>query len=282
MLSRLTGPDAAISPTGYVTGYAWVAAGWSDPALATRTGRVIYDTTRLPNAVAGVLGLPTLTGLLLGRHRVIDTLLADAIDDGRISQVIELACGLSPRGLTFTRRYRDLTYLEADLPGMAATKRRLLGRAGPLAPGHQVLDVDAFAADGPTSVAGLAARLAADRGVAVITEGLLNYFPTSAVTGLWDRLAGVLGTFPAGLYLADIGLRPRRRTRLIDAGLDGLQAVVGGRVQLHFAGAAAATERLLGAGFAGADVRPISGWPAAAPWRGDPATHRMHVLAATT
>lgn len=107
-------------------------AGLSDDALATTTGRVLYDSLRLPMALAGRMGLPTLDGLLLGRHLVIDDLLAASIDDGRIGQVIEVACELSPRGLTFSRRYgSQLTYLEADQPDMAATKARLLASTGP-------------------------------------------------------------------------------------------------------------------------------------------------------
>lgn len=280
---RLPHFDDAISPTGHFTGYTWVRAGWSDPALATRTGKVLADAVRLPEAVNGRLGLPTLHGMLLGRHRVIDTILTEAIEDGRVEQVVELACGLSPRGLTFTRRYGDrLTYLEADLPAMAGTKRRLLEQAGPLHPGHRVVEVDAFAEAGPRSLAAVTGDLDPTKGTAVITEGLLNYFPTASVLGLWRRIGATLRHYPTGLYLADIGLRAAAGHALLDGFIVLLEAVVGSRVSFHFADTTEVQERLGVAGFASGELRPIADWPAAAPWASDPANHRFHVLAATT
>jgi len=51
--------------------------------------------------------------------------------------VIEVAAGLSPRGWRFRRRYGDrLTYVEADLPAMAARKRGALERMGSLGDRH--------------------------------------------------------------------------------------------------------------------------------------------------
>lgn len=84
----------------------------------------------------------------------------------RISHLIEVACGLPPRGLTFSRRYGSrLTSVESDLPAMAATKARLLESIGALDDHHQVVELDAFADDGSTSLTTLAARLD-HRGVA--------------------------------------------------------------------------------------------------------------------
>src|SRR2546430_2636763 len=87
-----------ISPTAHYTGYVWFAHGQSHEAFATRTGRRLYQVLRVPNVVAHAVGGPTLEGMLLARHRVIDLLLARAIDAGEISQVVEVAAGLSPRG----------------------------------------------------------------------------------------------------------------------------------------------------------------------------------------
>src|SRR6185436_10973917 len=97
--------------------------------------------------------------MLLARHRAIDHLLDRAIADGRVGQVIEIAAGLSPRGWRFTERHQDLTYLEADLPDMAARKRAILAEVGPESPRHRVVDVDALADVGPTSIAAIAATL---------------------------------------------------------------------------------------------------------------------------
>src|SRR5690349_24717114 len=88
---------ASISPTAHYTGYVWFAHGQSHEAFATRTGRFMYRTLRAPNLLAHRIHLPTLEGMLLARHRVIDLRLAQAIDAGEVEQIIEIACGLSPR-----------------------------------------------------------------------------------------------------------------------------------------------------------------------------------------
>ena len=41
------------------------------------------------------------------------------------------------------------------------------------------------------------------RWVAVITEGLINYFNLDTVTPFWGRLAAGLRRFPLGVYLSD-------------------------------------------------------------------------------
>src|SRR5690242_18701537 len=96
-----------ISPTAHYTGYVWYAHGQSDDAFATPAGRLMYRALRAPNAAAHAIGLPTLEGMLLARHRLIDLRLTQAIDAGEIAQVIEVAAGLSPRGWRFRKRYGD-------------------------------------------------------------------------------------------------------------------------------------------------------------------------------
>src|SRR5688572_20826622 len=90
-----------ISPTAHYTSFVWFAHGLSYPELATPEGRVLYHAIRPVMAVARAVGQPTLEGLLLARHRVIDRILGDAIEAGRIGQVIEIAAGLSGRGRRF-------------------------------------------------------------------------------------------------------------------------------------------------------------------------------------
>ncbi len=281
-MRRFRSPSA-ISPTGHYTGYAWVHAGLSDDALATVTGRLLYDSLRPPMALAGRLGLPTVDGLLLGRHLAIDDLLAAAIDDGRISQVIEVACGLSPRGLTFSRRYGSrLTYIEGDLAGMAATKARLLESIGAVNDHHQVVEIDAFSDHGPPSLSAIASRLDSDRGVAVITEGLVNYFPTAAVTALWERVAETVAPFPHGLYLSDIILRDGNENALTAMARGALSVFVRRRVHLHFDSSAEAGRALGDAGFAPVRVHRVDEHPAASPLRRDPAARLVHVVEAVT
>jgi O-methyltransferase involved in polyketide biosynthesis len=204
------------------------------------------------------LGGNSLERYLLARHRSIDRLLEQAIESGRVSQVIEVAAGLSGRGWRFSSRYGErIEYVEADLPAMAERKRSALAEIGSLSDHHRVVALDALASSGAESLAGVAAGLERDRGTAIITEGLLGYLDTASVLGLWGRTANVLQGFPSGVYLSDLHLGavadlPVRLFRLL------LSAFVRGNVHLHFERAEDAVSELRRAGFEQAVVRPAS------------------------
>ena len=251
-LQLLLGPreSDAISPTAHYTGYVWYRNGLSHPGLVTPQGRALYHGLRLLNAGAHRLGGPTLEGFLLARHRAIDALLDKAIREGRVNQVIEVAAGLSPRGWDFARRYGDkLRYIEADLPDMARRKRGRLTAAGLLTPGHSVVALDALADGGALSLAALAETLDRKQGLAIITEGLLNYFDTDAVLGMWQRFAGVLKRFPNGLYFSDLHVASENRGAGNLVFGKALGRFVRGKVYLHFRSAGEAEEALQHSGF---------------------------------
>ena len=275
---RIRGPQA-ISSTAHYTGYVWARNGLSHPALATREGRVMYEALRPAMTLSAILGGPTLESYLLARHRAIDALLERAIEQDGVTQVIEPACGLSPRGWRFTNRYGSkLTYIEADLPGMAERKRRALERMGSLNEHHRVQVVDALAHDGPASLAALAETLDRDAGVAIVTEGLLGYLAPEVVESMWSRFARQLAVFPAGRYFADIQLgdeagAPVHAFRAV------LSVFVRGRVHLHFADPHDAATALRRAGFSHAAVNPAAEL-ASAGSRSDPGARLAQVLQA--
>ena len=251
----MSGSDT-ISPTAHYTGYVWARNGLSHPALTTNEGRLLFASLEPAMLTSRALGGPSLERYLLARHRAIDARLAAGIDSGEISQVIEVAAGLSPRGWRFAQRYGDrITYIEADLPAMAARKRRALERMNSLGAHHRLRDIDALTDEGPLSLAALAAEMDADRGLAIITEGLLGYVSPEDLKALWRRFATVLSGFAAGRYLSDLHLGSAltlevRVFRLLLAGF------VRGGVYLHFDDAEQAEQRLREAGFATATVIP--------------------------
>ncbi|HEY5921721.1 MAG TPA: class I SAM-dependent methyltransferase [Kofleriaceae bacterium] len=228
----------SISPTAHYTGYVWFAHGHSHEAFATRTGRLLYRALRPTNLAAHAVGLPTLEGMLLARHRLIDLRLAQAIDAGEISQVVEVAAGLSPRGWRFRTRYGErITYVEADLPAMIANKRRVLAALGGETPHHRTVEIDALRDDGPTSIDAICATLDPSRGTAIITEGLINYFDRASVVAMWRRFSRALAKFPRGVYLSDILLRQNNQGPFVRGFSVLLSAFVRGRVYLDFTNA---------------------------------------------
>jgi O-methyltransferase involved in polyketide biosynthesis len=252
LLQAVVVTDASrISPTAHYTSAVWVENGLSPPALGTPLGQALHAALAPMNAAYRHWSArPNLDMMLLARHRVLDHLLARAVESGRIGQVVELAAGLSGRGYRFAHRFPGLRYIETDLPDMAAHKRRMLDDARLRGANHEVVPLDAVAAGGPGSLAALVARLDPARGLAVVTEGLVGYLDRPTVEALWRRIATVLGEFPHGLYLSDLnlagevgGMRGATVFRAV------LSAFTRGRVYLHYASAAEAARALRRAGF---------------------------------
>src|SRR5436305_1759953 len=187
MKLAMLGTADPISPTAHYTGYVWTRNGLSHPELQTLEGRVLFESLRPLMGLNSALGHASLEQYLLARHLGIDLLLARAIEDHGVTQVVELAAGLSARGWRFAHRYERVTYVEADLPDMADRKRRSLARMQVTSPRHRVVEVDALSQDGPASLDSVTAELDPGRGLAIITEGLLGYLSRDQVEGIWER-----------------------------------------------------------------------------------------------
>jgi O-methyltransferase involved in polyketide biosynthesis len=279
----MTGDEGsgAVSPTAHYTGETWVRNGLSHPELATWQGRALHRAIVLPIAASRTLGGPTLEGLLVARHRIIDSILDDLIQGG-VSQVVEAACGMSPRGWRFSERYGErLTYVEADLPAMARRKRDALARMGSLSERHRVAELDVLREGGPGSLESLAEELDPAHALVIVTEGLLTYFDDETVDRLWARLARVLGRFSKGVYLADLRFaRPERgiAERAFDVILS---AFVRAKVHAYRGDEATATAALLGAGFKEARLHRGDEHPAAARLHGDPGASVVCIIEAT-
>jgi len=196
--------SSGISHTAHYTGEIWRQHGMSEEFLATRMGKQLYLAGRpiefLARTVIGVNNeIP-----LLQRHRIIDHLTSLAIEQQGVTQIVELACGLSPRGVSMRRRYPHIRYIEADLPAMADHKRTLLQQQNLISERHRVLSCDVLAREGDDTLEKLFEQLDPSQPVLVITEGLVNYFELKVIAGFWQRLAACLKAFPAGHYLTDI------------------------------------------------------------------------------
>jgi O-methyltransferase involved in polyketide biosynthesis len=271
------GDSSRISPTAHYTSWVWYRAGISHRALTSTLGRALHLALLPMNAAyERFASRPNLDTMLLARHAAIDALLAAEIASGRVGQVIEVASGLSPRGFTFARRHPSLRYLEADLPDMAATKRRRLDEAGLRASNHHVLTVDAMRDAGDDSLGAIAAsHLDPSRGTAIVTEGLLGYFDRESVESMWRRFAAVLRGYPSGIYLSDLnlagdlgGMHTARVFRRV------LEAFARGRVHLHYESPSDVARALRDAGFS--DVSVLL--PTEVPHAEIPAPDRKHVV----
>ena len=196
---------SSISFTAHYTGFVWYRFGLSHSAFATRQGCTYFQLLR-PFEVAArkVIGSDIKT-TLLQRHHLIDRELGQLIQEYPDIQVVELACGLSPRGWRIHGRYPNVTYLETDLQDMAARKRALLNELDSLDSRHKVLVCNILVEDSAESLESMLKReLDPQKPVVVITEGLVNYFHLEEIQGFWQRLAKTLQGFPMGFYLTDL------------------------------------------------------------------------------
>lgn len=245
-------PDSSgISFTALYTGQVWTAHGLSAPGFSTLRGRLLYRSLAPFEYLSQVLVGGNLRSFLLQRHYLIDHLLRQAIARDGVTQVLEIACGLSPRGYRFTRAYPQLRYLEADLPAMARRKQGLLQRLGCDASRHQALPCDILAETGDDTLAAVMETLDPQAPLVVITEGLVNYFPLDTISHFWSRLHDTFSRFPLGIYLTDnYPLAPRqpyaRSLRALAAGLGRLSR---SQVSFHFDSDDAAVRHFEALGF---------------------------------
>jgi O-methyltransferase involved in polyketide biosynthesis len=236
MAERARASSAHISPSAHYTGYVWYRHKLADPAFVTGLGRWFHSILRPISWGAWVGFGIDLESLLLQRHLLIDARLVEAIEQGGVTQVVEIACDLSPRGRRFTARYPHLRYIEADLPVMAARKRLLLQSQNWLNSNHQVKAVDILAADGADTLDCLFAGLDRSQPVLVITEGLVNYFELSVIEDFWTRLAAQLQTFTRGTYLTELypDLHEHPRYRQLRWGVALVGRLTRGSYPLHY------------------------------------------------
>lgn len=247
--------SSRISPTAHYTGYVWARSGLGPRELATVEGALAYWALQPAMVAARLIKQPTLPDALVARHAAIDHLLREAIDAGEITQIVEIAAGFSPRGTVLAAEYgHDITYIEADLPPMAAMKRAELSEMGALSDHHQVVDIDALAEAGELSLRSVFSRLDPAQGTAVVTEGLLPYLAEADVRALWHRIGGQKDGVSRLIYVSDLYLRADGAGSLEDAASSLLKSFVRSPVERHFTDAKSAEQALRNAGFNQAEV----------------------------
>jgi len=249
-----TTDSSSISFTAYYTGQTWLENGMSAEFFDTREGRILMRLMRPVESLGEAFLGTSVRSTLLQRHAIEDECIERAIRDEGYTQVIELACGLSPRGYRLSQRHAlaGLRYVEADLPDMARRKSVLLtGRLEPRVD-HRVVVCDILQRDTPDSLENVfALTLDPTRKTLVVTEGLVNYFGLDTMSDFWRRIATLLRQFPAGRYLTDEYLRPGvgRRQPIIDGCGAALRQLSRSNLSFHFRESDDVRRHLLQCGF---------------------------------
>ena len=199
----MTTDTSRISISAHYTGYVWFKHGLSATEFATSTGRLANAVLTPINAFLRNVAGADIDVFLLQRHSVIDHQIERLILEEGVEQVLELACGLSPRGYRLKQKYPQLRYIEGDLPGMAQRKQTLLQKIG-VDSQHQVLPCNILEQDGELSIQSLLSQLDPTKKTAIVTEGLVNYFDLATIKQVWSHMAQGLKQFPQGFYVTDL------------------------------------------------------------------------------
>ena len=131
------------------------------------------------------------------RYKVTDRILAEH----DMTQVLEIAAGLSPRGLAMTRN-PDVVYVVTDLPEMLEVEETITETILTKSNGHRSnLHFQAANALDMESLSKAATAFKFDRPLAIITEGLLPYFNRREKGVLAGNIHEVLEEYD-GLWIA--------------------------------------------------------------------------------
>ncbi len=191
--------DSNLSVTAMYTSHTWVHGGVPDAdLLATKQAKQVFDVTNLFLRIVGLLNpAPNLPASLLQRHAMFD----HVVRESGARQVLEIAAGLSPRGVTFSHD-ATIAYTEVDLPEMVTQKRELLGRT---LRGQAVLSRSNYrieAAD--LRETSLTQFVQPEVPVCIVAEGLFMYLDAGHQRTLWRSVFEALGRATGGEFVFDL------------------------------------------------------------------------------
>ena len=157
--------------------------------LDTEEAKLVFDVTNAVLDLTSGKAAPSLPHSLVQRHTIIDRLLTDWLHEhGESGQVVELAAGLSARGVRFISN-PEVMYTEVDVPSVLGRKRELLART----PAGQdaALRPNLSFTSGDITHLDLEPLVDPERPVFLIAEGLFMYLRADAQRTLWRRLASL-------------------------------------------------------------------------------------------
>lgn len=218
--------NTRVGPTALYTAQAWRDGNFPNAGHFDHPfGRVMYTASSLMQKLLRPVLPPFLQDFnqfLFIRHRAFEDRLDTMVPD----MVIEIAAGLSPRGITYSRSWSNSSYIELDLPNMVAAKQARMKNIE-LPSNYHLAETDVLSED---FMERLPVRPGSDQMVVVITEGLMDYLNREEKLRAWRNIAGLLKlASPESRYLLECW--PKHRvapaSRVAKATVNGLSLLVG-------------------------------------------------------
>jgi len=139
--------------------------------------------------------------MLEPRHRAIEHFMLTKFPN---RQILELASGLSPRGMTFSGD-AEITYIEADLPKMIKSKKEkvldIYQKKGIKRDNHKFVEIDLL---NDRIFEKVSPFIDPSKPVTVITEGLTPYFDMEQLKIIFSNIQQFLKKNSGGVYITDI------------------------------------------------------------------------------
>lgn len=151
------------------------------------------------------LKTPELTPQFEARYKLVNRLLREV----RPGQILEIASGLSPRGLEFTE-LSDFTVVEVDLPGVMALKQEIVTRtlqAKGSGSGRPNLHLETGNVLKLDDLLRATEYLKKSKPLAVVNEGLLRYLNFNEKAAVAKNVRNILDRFGGTWITPDITLR---------------------------------------------------------------------------
>lgn len=137
------------------------------------------------------------------RHKLLNKLITQT----GIPQILEIAAGLSTRGLEFTAN-ESISYVELDLPKMAADKQAVLLelQQDGITEARPNLFIEAGSAVEPDDLAKATGHFDTNKPLVVVNEGLLRYLSFEDKTKYAENVQSLLKKYGGAWITSDISL----------------------------------------------------------------------------
>lgn len=120
-------------------------------------------------------------------------------------QILEVASGLTPRGLNFTRQDTSIHYVDTDLPDVIADKKQIFSDIGIHLPGNlTLLPGDALNSE---ELQAATTNFSPGDPVVIVNEGLMRYLNFDQKTKYAQNVRAILERFGGAWITPDISLR---------------------------------------------------------------------------
>ncbi len=187
-----------ISPTAWLTAYPRI---FSDIPLSKEIFIELEKSMEhVGTEVPADMKVPLLAPELEARYKLVSKLLKDTECD----QVLEIASGLSPRGLEMTRANHQLQYVELELTQMARLKRQLAARITNHSGNFEVVVGSALELQ---DLQAATTHFDVNKPICIINEGLLRYLNFDEKAKVAANIREVLSVFGGVWITPDITLK---------------------------------------------------------------------------